>query len=52
MHAPKSGRRLKRCGKNLFIVTAAAGATALIAGQAAAVDGDAGRAAPRRCPGR
>ena len=37
MHAPKSGRRLKRCGKNLFIVTAAAGATALIAGQAAAV---------------
>ena len=37
MHAPKSGRRLKRCGKNLFIVTAVAGATALIAGQAAAV---------------
>jgi hypothetical protein len=37
MHAPKSGRRLKRCGKNLFIVTAAAGATALIAGQASAV---------------
>src|ERR1700691_2043841 len=37
MHAPKSGRRLKRCGKNLFIVTAVAGATALIAGQASAV---------------
>src|SRR5579863_5277958 len=37
MHAPKSGRRLKRCGRNLFIITAAAGATALIAGQAAAV---------------
>ena len=37
MHAPKSGRRLKRCGKNLFVVTAVAGATALIAGQAAAV---------------
>ena len=37
MHAPKSGRRLKRCGKNLFVVTAVAGATALIAGQASAV---------------
>jgi hypothetical protein len=37
MHVPKSGRRLKRCGKNLFIVTAVAGATALIAGQASAV---------------
>jgi len=37
MHAPKTGRRLRRCGKNLFIVTAVAGATALIAGQAAAV---------------
>ncbi len=37
MHAPKPGRRLKRSGRNLFIVTAVAGATALIAGQAAAV---------------
>jgi hypothetical protein len=36
MHVPKSSRRLKRCGKNLFIATAVAGATALIAGQAAA----------------
>ncbi len=35
MHIPKSGRRLRRRGKNLSIVTAVAGATALIAGQAA-----------------
>jgi hypothetical protein len=35
MHVPKSGRRLRRRGKNLSIVAAVAGATALIAGQAA-----------------
>jgi hypothetical protein len=37
MHVPKSGRRLKRHGRSLFIATAVAGATALVAGQAAAV---------------
>jgi Peptidase inhibitor I9 len=35
MHVPKSGRRLKRHGRSLFIATAVAGATALVAGQAA-----------------
>jgi hypothetical protein len=35
MHVPKSGRKLRRRGKNLSIVTAVAGAAALIAGQAA-----------------
>jgi hypothetical protein len=35
MHVPKSGRKLRRRGKHLSIVTAVAGATALIAGQAA-----------------
>jgi hypothetical protein len=35
MHVPRSVRRLKRRGKNLSIITAVAGATALIAGQAA-----------------
>jgi hypothetical protein len=46
MHVPKSGRRLKRCGNNLFIVTAVAGATALIAGQAYAVTLTPASAAP------
>ena len=32
MHVPKPGRRLKRHGRSLFIVTAVAGATALVAG--------------------
>ena len=35
MHVPRSVRRLKRRGKNLSIITAVAGATALVAGQAA-----------------
>jgi hypothetical protein len=35
MHVPKSGRGLKRRGKNLSLVTAVAGAAALIAGQGA-----------------
>ena len=44
MHVPKSGRRLKRSGRNRFIITAVAGATALIAGQAAsAAHGSAGQ---------
>jgi hypothetical protein len=37
MHAPRSRRQLKVSRRNLFIVTAAVGATALTAGQASAV---------------
>ena len=44
MHVPRSVRRLKRRGKNLSIITAVAGATALIAGQAAG--GGAGQCQP------
>ena len=46
MHAPKKGRRLKRRGRNLVIVSAVAGAAALIAGQAAAVTVAQASAAP------
>src|SRR5580698_1882030 len=46
MHVPKPGRRLKRHGRSLFIVTAVAGATALVAGQAAAVTAAPASAAP------
>ena len=46
MHVPKPGRRLKRHGRSLFIVTAVAGATALVAGQAAVVTAAPASAAP------
>jgi hypothetical protein len=46
MHVPKPGGRLKRHGRSLFIVTAVAGATALVAGQAAVVTVTPASAAP------